>query len=141
MSEQLQSGYTLIELMIIVAIVGIIAAVAIPTYLDYATRAKAGEALALFPNVKMAVTEYYSAEGFFPDNNGEAGLDPPTAYRGNHVESITVGVDGVVTIKFDDPALNNGTFIFTPTTVTSGPIQWTCTTAIPSNLVPAVCRP
>lgn len=136
-----QQGVTLIELMIVVVIVGIIASMAIPMYLNYTARAMASEGIALFSPAKNAVTEYYTSQGLFPDSNSKAGLDAPTAYRGSHVASVTVGNSGVVTVLFDEPALQNGTFVFTPTEVSNGPLQWTCSTSIPLNLVPKTCRP
>ncbi len=136
-----QQGVTLIELMIVVGILGIIAATAIPAYLNYATRAKASEGLVMFATGKVRVAEYYQSQGLFPNSNAKAGLDVPTAYRGNHVESMTVGTAGVITVKFDDPGLLNGTFVFTPSTASGGPLDWTCTTAIPPHLVPSACRP
>ncbi len=134
-----QRGFTLIELMIVVTILGIIIATAIPTYFEYATRAKASEGMTMFSASKSSIAEYALSQARFPDNNAEAGLDAPTSYRGSHVESMTVSAGGVVTVKFDDPSLLNGTLVFTPTLVGGGSIRWTCTTAIPHNLVPKQC--
>ena len=130
-----QRGFTLIELMIVVTILGIIIAVAIPSYFDYATRAKAGEGVSMFVPAKAAIGEFTLSQGRFPDNNAEAGLEVPTAYVGNYVESMTVTPGGVVRVKFDDPALLNGELVFTPTMIADGSIRWICSTAIPNNLV------
>lgn len=136
-----QHGFTLIELMMVIMVVGILAAIAIPMYFDYATRAKVSEGISFFVPTKKGVTEFRLSEGRFPDNNGEAGLGNPTSFRGNHVESLTVTAGGVVTVKFDDPALLNGTLVFTPQVAPDGSsIMWECSTAIPHNLVPQTCR-
>ncbi|EPI7112377.1 pilin [Neisseria gonorrhoeae] len=68
----LQKGFTLIELMIVIAIVGILAAVALPAYQDYTARAQVSEAILLAEGQKSAVTEYYLNHGKWPENNGDA---------------------------------------------------------------------
>ncbi|ENS5902386.1 pilin [Neisseria gonorrhoeae] len=75
----LQKGFTLIELMIVIAIVGILAAVALPAYQDYTARAQVSEAILLAEGQKSAVTEYYLNNGIWPENNGDAGTDAVTA--------------------------------------------------------------
>jgi len=84
-------GFTLIELMIVVAIIGILAAVAIPQYQNYVARAQVSEALVLASGAKTAVAEHYMATGSFPDDNEAAGL--ATTITGNYVDSVTVSVD------------------------------------------------
>ncbi|EMT9880003.1 pilin, partial [Neisseria gonorrhoeae] len=92
----LQKGFTLIELMIVIAIVGILAAVALPAYQDYTARAQVSEAILLAEGQKSAVTEYYLNHGIWPANNGNAGVANPTDIKGKYVESVTVA-NGVVT--------------------------------------------
>lgn len=138
--HRLQSGFTIIELMLVVTIIAIIASVAIPTYLNYATRTKAAEGLTLFSPAKKAVAEFGMAEARFPDNNAEAGLNDPEDYTGNHVESVTVTANGVVRVKFSDPGLQFGELVFTPSMVAGGSVRWVCSTAIPHTLVPKSCR-
>ncbi|EMU2827667.1 pilin [Neisseria gonorrhoeae] len=92
----LQKGFTLIELMIVIAIVGILAAVALPAYQDYTARAQVSEAILLAEGQKSAVTEYYLNHGIWPENNDKAGVASPSDIKGKYVESVTV-TNGVVT--------------------------------------------
>jgi len=91
--KRLNSGFTLIELMIVVAIIGILAAVAIPQYQNYVARAQVAEGLSLASGAKVAVAEYFSTNGTFPADNSTAGLTEPMDLKGNWVESLTVTVE------------------------------------------------
>ncbi|ENW5696136.1 pilin [Neisseria gonorrhoeae] len=97
----LQKGFTLIELMIVIAIVGILAAVALPAYQDYTARAQVSEAILLAEGQKSAVTEYYLNHGEWPANNGDAGVASASEIKGKYVESVTVE-KGVVTADDTD---------------------------------------
>ncbi|EMT9574146.1 pilin, partial [Neisseria gonorrhoeae] len=101
----LQKGFTLIELMIVIAIVGILAAVALPAYQDYTARAQVSEAILLAEGQKSAVTEYYLNHGKWPENNGNAGVASPSDIKGKYVESVTVA-KGVVTAKMKPSGVN-----------------------------------
>ncbi|EPI1598161.1 pilin, partial [Neisseria gonorrhoeae] len=102
----LQKGFTLIELMIVIAIVGILAAVALPAYQDYTARAQVSEAILLAEGQKSAVTEYYLNNGEWPANNGDAGVaSPATDIKGKYVESVTVA-KGVVTAEMASSNVN-----------------------------------
>ncbi|HEZ4802418.1 TPA: pilin [Neisseria meningitidis] len=92
----LQKGFTLIELMIVIAIVGILAAVALPAYQDYTARAQVSEAILLAEGQKSAVTEYYLNHGEWPKNNTSAGVATSTDIKGKYVQSVEVK-NGVVT--------------------------------------------
>ncbi|EMS3344699.1 pilin, partial [Neisseria gonorrhoeae] len=102
----LQKGFTLIELMIVIAIVGILAAVALPAYQDYTARAQVSEAILLAEGQKSAVTEYYLNNGIWPENNGDAGVASPTDIKGKYVKSVTV-TNGVVTAEMLSSGVNN----------------------------------
>ncbi|ENV1750336.1 pilin, partial [Neisseria gonorrhoeae] len=103
----LQKGFTLIELMIVIAIVGILAAVALPAYQDYTARAQVSEAILLAEGQKSAVTEYYLNHGIWPENNSAAGVASPASnIKGKYVESVTVE-KGVVTAKMLSSGVNN----------------------------------
>ncbi|EMT7293065.1 pilin, partial [Neisseria gonorrhoeae] len=101
----LQKGFTLIELMIVIAIVGILAAVALPAYQDYTARAQVSEAILLAEGQKSAVTEYYLNHGEWPKNNDEAGVANPTEIKGKYVKSVTVA-KGVVTAEMASTGVN-----------------------------------
>ncbi|HGM0463683.1 TPA: pilin, partial [Neisseria gonorrhoeae] len=101
----LQKGFTLIELMIVIAIVGILAAVALPAYQDYTARAQVSEAILLAEGQKSAVTEYYLNNGKWPENNDKAGVASPSDIKGKYVQSVTV-TNGVVTAKMLSSGVN-----------------------------------
>ncbi|HFB3341552.1 TPA: pilin, partial [Neisseria gonorrhoeae] len=102
----LQKGFTLIELMIVIAIVGILAAVALPAYQDYTARAQVSEAILLAEGQKSAVTEYYLNHGEWPANNTSAGVASASDIKGKYVKSVTVA-KGVVTAQMKPDGVNN----------------------------------
>ncbi|HEZ7174176.1 TPA: pilin [Neisseria meningitidis] len=103
----LQKGFTLIELMIVIAIVGILAAVALPAYQDYTARAQVSEAILLAEGQKSAVTEYYLNHGEWPANNSSAGVATSASdIKGKYVQSVTVA-NGVITAQMASSNVNN----------------------------------
>ncbi|MBH2365271.1 pilin [Neisseria meningitidis] len=102
----LQKGFTLIELMIVIAIVGILAAVALPAYQDYTARAQVSEAILLAEGQKSAVTEYYLNHGEWPSNNSDAGVaSTATDIKGKYVEKVEVA-KGVITAEMKSSGVN-----------------------------------
>ncbi|ENS9123283.1 prepilin-type N-terminal cleavage/methylation domain-containing protein [Neisseria gonorrhoeae] len=101
----LQKGFTLIELMIVIAIVGILAAVALPAYQDYTARAQVSEAILLAEGQKSAVTEYYLNHGEWPKDNTSAGVASASTIKGKYVQKVEV-TNGVVTAQMASTGVN-----------------------------------
>ncbi|HEZ4784138.1 TPA: pilin [Neisseria meningitidis] len=101
----LQKGFTLIELMIVIAIVGILAAVALPAYQDYTARAQVSEAILLAEGQKSAVTEYYLNHGIWPGDNTSAGVATSSKIKGKYVKEVEVK-NGVVTATMASSNVN-----------------------------------
>lgn len=140
MKASIQKGFTLIELMIVVAIIGILAAIALPAYQDYTKRARVSEGLTLAAGAKTAVAEFHASEGKFPASNGEAGLATKTDIKGNAVTEVGVGKDGVITVKFNAKAENGKSITLKPT-ATDGGVTWDCTGGdINKKYRPSECR-
>jgi prepilin-type N-terminal cleavage/methylation domain-containing protein len=99
-SRSRTAGFTLVELMVVAAIIGILAAVSLPAYQDYTIRSKVLEGLALMEPAKLAVKEYYDRWGVLPANNARAGLPQASDIRGRYVQSVSVA-NGVVTVEFN----------------------------------------
>ncbi|HHX0558405.1 TPA: pilin [Neisseria meningitidis] len=102
----LQKGFTLIELMIVIAIVGILAAVALPAYQDYTARAQVSEAILLAEGQKSAVTEYYLNHGIWPGDNSSAGVATSSKIKGKYVKEVKVA-NGVITATMLSSGVNN----------------------------------
>ena len=127
--QKIQKGFTLIELMIVVAIIGILAAVAIPAYQDYTVRAKVTEGLSLASAAKTSVSEYFSSNDKLPTSNAQTGLATSTSISGNNVSSVTVTDPGVITIVYSGSSTSTikaSTLLLKPKP-TAGKIQWSCT--------------
>jgi type IV pilus assembly protein PilA len=136
---KLQKGFTLIELMIVVAIIGILAAIAIPAYQDYTIRAQVSEGMNLAAAAKAAVAETFLNRGTAPANRTAAGMSATaTDTRGKYVSSVEV-TNGVITITYDGNEVNNAirtaTLGLTPYVTADNSVAWKCGLApIPGNL-------
>ncbi|HID8590438.1 TPA: pilin [Neisseria meningitidis] len=131
----LQKGFTLIELMIVIAIVGILAAVALPAYQDYTARAQVSEAILLAEGQKSAVTEYYLNHGIWPKNNTSAGVASSTDIKGKYVQSVTVA-NGVVTAQMASSGVNKeiqGRKLSLWATRQDGSVKWFCGQPVERN--------
>jgi type IV pilus assembly protein PilA len=148
--NKVQQGFTLIELMIVVAIIAILAAIAIPAYQDYVIRSQVSEGSSLAEGSKTALAEFYSNKGYFPANNVSAGVATATSIVGNYVQSVTVSgstATGKITVLYGvqaNTAINNGKLVFSASP-NSGSTTWACTSTAGSTVNvkyrPTICRP
>ena len=144
-----QKGFTLIELMIVVAIIAILAAIAIPAYQNYLIRSQATEGVTLMDGAKVGVTEFFSNYGRLPGSNTSAGIQSPSSIAGKYVTSVTIGSTGVITSQFKNngdvnQALHDKTLSLSPVTA-NGVVSWHCKpgvtgTGIDKKYLPSSCR-
>ncbi len=141
--KTVQKGFTLIELMIVVALIGIIAMIAMPAYQTYLIRAQIAEGLNIVGPVKQAVVEFHKDTGNYPANNSQAALQTPTNYAGNYVESISVN-GATISILYGNKANAeiNGWTVSVIAQDNVGSTIWVCESGgtIPSKYLPSACR-
>ena len=138
--KKAQQGFTLIELMIVVAIIGILAAIAIPAYQDYTKRTHVSEGMSLAGAAKTAVAEYYASEGTWPSTNALSGLSAAASIVGNAVNSVTVTTNGTITVVYNTKVESAATLVLVPSD-DGGSITWTCNTgSVDTKYLPSACR-
>ena len=142
--KKMQKGFTLIELMIVVAIIAILAAIAIPAYQDYLIRAQVSEGAVLTDGAKTAISEFYSNTGTFPSTNASAGLATSTSIAGKYVSGVDVSATpGQIVATFGtgaNKAIQTQTFVLSAITH-SGSVSWSCTkSTVSQKYLPTSCR-
>ncbi len=145
--KNVQKGFTLIELMIVIAIIAILAAIAIPAYQDYTTRSKVSELIVAADACKTSVAEYYQSKATLPANMSEAGCSSNST---QYISSLAV-TNGKIEVTASDTlaksfkTAGNNTFVLKPTAKGADePLSWSCNstagTKIDTKYLPATCR-
>ena len=145
--KSMQKGFTLIELMIVFAIIAILAAIAIPAYQNYLIRSQVSEGAVLTDGAKTALAEYYSNHGSFPSTPASAGLPTNAAsISGKYVTEVDITTPGIIKAKFGNQAniAIAGTYFSLSAIANGGSISWTCSntsfTTVDPKYLPSSCR-
>jgi len=144
MMKTAQKGFTLIELMIVIAIIGIIASIAIPLYTNYVVRSQVAEGINMSTAAKVAASEYFQNTGAFATSNNSAGIEAPANIIGNYVSQVQIVAGGTIQITFGNQAHPDifGAVLSMVPTSNAGSVTWACNgdAALPNKFVPAACR-
>jgi len=135
--KQIQKGFTLIELMIVVAIIGILAAIALPAYKDYTVRAKVSELILAASAGKVQVAEFFQVNGALPASGSLVLATQTTQWVAGVVQSA-----GIITVTATstEAAINGSTIVLTPADAGNGNLNWTCAGGIDPKYRPASCK-
>lgn len=131
--------------MIVVAIIGILAAVAVPMYLDYSVRTQVSHGLNLAAGAKAAVTEYYQDQGAFPADNATAGIEAAGNITGKYISQVEVVAGGLIQVTYGNDVnskILNAVLTMTPAD-NQGSVAWACTgdAVLVAKWLPPACRP
>ena len=140
-----KNGLTIIELMIVVAIIGIIATIAIPLFTNYIIRSQVAEGINMSTAAKVAAAEYFQTHGVLASSNSSAGLSAPGDITGPYVSQVEIVAGGEIQISYGNtvhPNLVGAVLSMTPDSTNPGSLTWDCSgnAALPGKYLPAACR-
>lgn len=136
--KKMQQGFTLIELMIVVAIIGILAAVALPAYQDYTVRAKVSEVVLAASGPKTMIAEFYQSKGNLPGSGSLGTIDTKSKF----VASVSWNGTQITANATGESKITGKTITLTPSSVGAGAgqLNWTCAGTIDKKYLPASCK-
>lgn len=145
--KTMQKGFTLIELMIVVAIIAILAAIAVPAYQNYLIRAQVSEGVSLSGAAQTGIAEFYSNYGRMPASNASAGVPSDASITGKYVSDVLVGTNGKVKVSYGQAAANSkisSKYLWFSPVTSAGGVAWSCSTSagttVDAQYLPASCR-